>query len=411
LVPVGAWRVRTTPSPYDLKILHFIPVYAPAWKFGGPVRSVSALAEEQARQGHKVTVLTTNAGMTAADGIIPDKWILRNGVDVCYCRQEDGFGIKSTSLEKRVKDRAGEFDIMHLSAIWHPVARAAHNAARLGRVPVIVSPRGGLGPYAWQRRRWLKKIYYDLFERAHLKAAAGFHFTSSSEALESAQFIFRQPACVVPNGIDESLWRRNELAAIDWRAAQGFAKSDLLLLYVGRLHHKKGLEILPATLVKVQLAFPGQRLRLVLVGPNENGTLQQLEKEMVRAVSPGCLQWIPTLPAVALATVYSAADIFLMPSFHENFGNSAIEALACGCVSLVSAETGCFEFGDGCGMKSVATHDSDQWADAITEIFKSGRNVVTGNERTKLFSRVGLRATATEIVRFYQTIQTKPKNI
>jgi glycosyltransferase involved in cell wall biosynthesis len=327
-------------------------------------------------------------------------------VEVCYCGQEEGFGIKSSSLEKSVKDRVGEFDVMHLSAIWHPVARAAHQAARQKGVPVIVSPRGALGPYAWQRRRWLKKIYYALFEREHLKAAAGFHFTSKSEALESAKYIFGQPSCVVPNGIEESLWRRNELAGLNWRLAQGFAKSDLLLLYAGRLHHKKGLAILPAALAKVQPAFPNQRLRFLLVGPNEDGTLQQLENAMVQVGLPGCLHRMPTLPEVALPVIYSAADIFLMPSLHENFGNSAIEALACGCVSLVSAETGCFEFGDGCGMKSVATHDSEQWADAIAGIFQSGRTVVTSNERTELFKRVGLDATAAEMIRFYQTFQT-----
>jgi hypothetical protein len=57
-------------------------------------------------------------------------------------------------------------------------------------------------------------------------------------------------------------------------------------------------------------------------------------------------------------------------------------------------------------MKSVATHDSEQWADAIAGIFQSGRTVVTSNERTELFKRVGLDATAAEMIRFYQTFQT-----
>lgn len=389
-----------------MNILHFIPVYAPAWSYGGPVRSVSMLAEEQARQGHRVVVLTTNAGLTAADAIVADKWTIRNGVAVCYCRQEKGFGIKSTSLEKSVKARVGEFDVMHLSAIWHPVARAAHRAAHEKRVPVIVSPRGALGPYAWRRRRWFKKIYFALFERPHFKAAAGFHFTSKSEAAESAPHIFGQPVCVVPNGIDKNLWRRDEPSGLAWRLAQGMAKSDLLLLYTGRLHHKKGLGILPAALAKVQQAFPARQVKLVLVGPNEDGTLQQLEKAMVRVAMPGCLRWIPTLPEVALPAVYSAAEIFLLPSLHENFGNSAIEALACGCVSLVSAETGCLEFGQGCGMSSVNKHDPVQWADAIIGLLERGRGIVTNDERTELFRRVGLHTTAAEMIRFYQTMQT-----
>lgn len=390
-----------------MKILHFVPVYAPAWSFGGPVRSISMLAEEQSRQGHRVAVLTTNAGVIPADEIVPDQWTVRNGVKVCYCRQEAGFGIKSTSLEKRVGAIVGEFDVMHLSAIWHPVARAAHHAARRVGVPVIVSPRGALGPYAWRRRRWLKKIYHAFFERKHFRAAAGFHFTASSEAAESARYICGKPFCIVPNGIDGNLWRRDEAAGRAWRLAQGFAESDLILLYAGRLHHKKGLGVLPTALVKVQHAFPERRLRFVLVGPNEDGTLQELEREMVRVAMPGCLRWVPTLPDVDLPAIYSAASVFLMPSLHENFGNAAVEALACGCVPLVSAETGCLEFGRGCGMRSVPRHDPEIWGDAMVELLQCGRNLLANDDRAELMRRVGLHQTAAEMTRFYKTIQSQ----
>ena len=387
-----------------MKILHFVPVYAPAWSYGGPVRSISALAEEQVRQGHEVAVLTTNAGLDVVEGVVADKWTGRNGVEVCYCRREAGPGIKSSSLEERVRVRVGEFDVMHLSAIWHPVARAAHHAARRRGVPVIVSSRGALGSYAWQRRRWLKKIYYALFERSHFKTAAGFHFTSKAEAAESGPYILGKPYCVVPNGINENAWRRNEPAALAWRHAQGFGKNDLLLLYVGRLHHKKGLGVLPSALAKVQRAFPGRPLRFVLVGPNEDGTLGQLQKEMARVAMSRCLVWISTMPEGELPPVYSAANIFLMPSLHENFGNSAVEALACGCPALVSAETGCLEFGYGCGMRDVPRHDSECWADAITETLQRGPGQLTNEHRLELIRRVGLRSNAAKMVGFYEAM-------
>jgi glycosyltransferase involved in cell wall biosynthesis len=362
------------------------------------------LAEEQARQGHWVAVLTTNAGTTAADGVVADERTMRHGVEVCYCARKPGFGIKSPSLEQAVRDRVGEFDILHISAIWHPVARAAHSAAHRHGVPVIVSPRGALGPYAWRRRRLLKIAYYFVFERAHFKAAAGFHLTSEKEATESTPYLFDRPYRIVPNGIDEQRWRRDEPAGRAWRVAHGIAKDDWLLLYVGRLHHKKGLEVLPAAIAEAQRSVRNQALRLVLVGPNEDETLQRLENGAWQQLPAACLRWVPTLPEAALPAIYSAADVFLMPSLHENFGNSAIEALACGCRVLVSADTGCYEFARECGMAAVGSHSPAAWAGAILRAVRDGRRQVGSREREQLLARIGLPVTATTMIGFYAEI-------
>jgi len=362
------------------------------------------LAEEQARQGHDVTVFTTNAGL--ASGEVPDSGgcILRHGVKVHYFVRQEGLGIKSHELESAVGKRIKEFDLMHLSAIWHPVARAAHAAAKKCRVPVIISPRGALGSYAWSRRRWLKVAYYALFERRHFQAAAAFHFTSQKEESESKRYCFQRPSSIIPNGIDHRFWARNETAGSFWRTTQGISADERVILNVGRLHHKKGLEILPETLAILRDKCPGEKIRLVLVGPDEDGTLGRLRVLAARFGVQGGLTWVPTMQDMELPAVYSAANVFVLPSLHENFGNSAIEALACGCRSLVSTETGCLEFGAGCGMEAVSEHSPSAWAGAIAEGLTHEPVTFKGSVQRELWARVSLQATAAEMLRFYESI-------
>ncbi len=140
-----------------LKILHYIPVYAPAWQFGGPVLSVSQLCEQLAVQGHEVEVFTSNTGLAEKNNIPFNQPILRNGVQVTYFEQERGMGIRCPGMEEAVKQRAKEFDVIHITGIWQRTSRAACHTAKKFGVPYILSLRGALGPYSWQQKS-LKKI-------------------------------------------------------------------------------------------------------------------------------------------------------------------------------------------------------------------------------------------------------------
>ena len=404
MVAVGPWRVLRTPLPYALKILHFIPVYAPSWSYGGPVRSVSVLAEEQARQGQEMTVLTTNADLAKAAYPGDGRPVQRNGVTVHYYEGNLARGIVSPALEEAVGVHVARCDILHITAIWQRTARAAHRAAAKYRKPVVVSPRGALGPYAWKRNRLAKVAYHYLFERHHLRRVAGFHYTSRQEAAESAPYGFGRPACVLPNGLSEASWLRNEAAGSAWRTQLDIPREAQLLLYVGRLHHKKGLEILPAVLSRVMAARGGTMIHLVLVGPDEDGTQGRLTEAARHSGFGGRLHWVPTVPEAELCAAYSAADLFVLPSLHENFGNAAIEALACGCPALVSAETACLEYGAGLGMSGVGQHTPEAWTAAILSELDQSSSRLGTRERATLMQRVGLPSTASAMVSFYESL-------
>jgi glycosyltransferase involved in cell wall biosynthesis len=159
-----------------------------------------------------------------------------------------------------------------------------------------------------------------------------------AEQEECSRFRPLAPGFVVPNGIDLGAWRPDPEGARAWRARHGLEAADRVFLNSGRLHHKKGLELL----VEAAAGLPGdQRWKLVFAGPDEDGTGGRL-RELSRAAGLSeRVIFTGALDTRELAAVYSAADLFLFPSLNENFGNVAIEALACGTSLVLSPEVGC----------------------------------------------------------------------
>ena len=167
----------------SLKILHYTPTYAPAWKYGGPILSISQLCESLTNIGQSVQVFTTNAGLKENEKIDSNKQLDRNGVSVTYFDSNYLFGIHSKNLENAVCKKIKNFDIMHISGIWQPTSYRACLEARRQNIPYIISPRGSLCPYSWQQKKIKKRIYYLIREKYNVFNASGIHYTSIQEKL------------------------------------------------------------------------------------------------------------------------------------------------------------------------------------------------------------------------------------
>ncbi len=344
-----------------MRILHYIPTYAPAWSFGGPVRSVSSLCEGLSRRGHTVTVFTTDAGLESDRDIIRGAAIDRNGVEVRYFRRTAGWGIKSPEMENAVKNYVSKYDLIHVTAVWQRTGPAACRAARKGGVPYVISPRGALGPYSWARGRIKKRLYYAIFERSNLLNASGFHYTSKMEMAECQTFKFGKPHSIIPNSLNLQGWSRDNTARSYWRKILGCDQNSLLCLYAGRLHHKKGLEILPGILARIQ-NIPW---RMAIVGNDSDGSGKRLAQDFASQKLGARVNFLPAVKPAQLPGLYSAADVFLMPSHHENFGNVAIEAAVCGCYVLASVETAVAEQLEQLGAGTRLPRVTQVWSDAI----------------------------------------------
>jgi glycosyltransferase involved in cell wall biosynthesis len=341
-----------------MRILHVMPVYAPAWQFGGPVLSVSRLAEGLARLGVDSRVLTTNAGLPQLPPQELGRPLRRNGVSVTYHPVDQADGpIRSRALLEALPAALEGVDLLHISAIWQPLGIPVQRAALRRGIPVLASLRGALGPYSLRRGWWKKLPWFLLRERPLLQRAAGLHVTSLQEERELAGLGLRAPRFLLPNPLDLETLRPDPPLGLRWRISRGLAVDIPLLLVCGRQHHKKGLDLLPTALAPLAR----RSWQLVLVGRDDDGSGAQLRAGLEQAGLGGRVQWIDTLPAGDLAGVYNAADLLLLPSRHENFGNVVIEALACGCAALISDRTGVAAELEAAGIASVLPRRAELW--------------------------------------------------
>ena len=321
----------------DLNITHAIPVYAPAWQFGGPVLSVSRLCEALAQAGHHVKVLTTNAGLPHLSQEELGRPVDRNGVSVTYFPVDQQKGtIRSRVLEELLTDSLQGSDLVHISTIWQPLGIPIQKEAYRLKIPVIQSLRGALGPYSLTKGWWKKIPYYYLSERPWLQKAAGLHITTVQEQQELAKLNLKAPCHLLANPIDLEKLKFNAAQGQQWRQKYNINRITPLFLICGRQHHKKGLDLLPSVFKELK----NLDWKLILVGHDDDGSGQQFINGLKHFNLASRLIQMPSQPNRELTSIYNAADLLLLPSRHENFGNVVIEAMACGCAVAISNRTG-----------------------------------------------------------------------
>ena len=352
-----------------MRILHYIPVYAPAWQFGGPVQSTSILCETLAALGHQVTVFTTDAGLgekfTGAIG----RCMVRNGVGVWYFKASYALGIHSRGLTEAIGRRCTEFDLIHVTGVWQPTSIAACRAAKRSGVPYVISPRGALSPYSRRQKLLKKLVYYLLFERRHAFGAAGIHYTSRMELEECVRLGLPGRTCVIPNAVSLSRWGRDEAAGAQWRREMDLTPDEFALINVGRLHHLKGLDLLPAALAPLA----GLKWRMVFIGPPEDQTRNELQAAFRRLGLIDRVRFFDVLAPERLVGAYSGADLFLFPSRHEGFGNVVIEAMACGCPVVLSDQVGAGDHVKDLALATVLPRDVEHWTTHLEARMRRGR--------------------------------------
>lgn len=347
-----------------MNILHVTPLYAPAWQFGGVVRSVSTLAESCVTAGANVSVITTNIG-TPYERHTEPHTELRQGVQVTYCpARRTPIGILSRDLTRAVAAALPVTNICHITGVWQPSVLAAARLCSNKGVPYVTSPRGALSPYSF-RDGWLKKrVYYALCEHAVQRNASAVHATSPLEDRELRSLLPRAHVQVIPNTCDLTRWFPDGERAAEWRCTHGFGPATPVFLHVGRVEPKKNLSFLGEVARRLP---PASDWRFVLLGPAESSELAR-----VKASFRGLSDRLVTLPGTGsegeLRGAYSAATCLVMPSFHENFGNVVLEAIFCGTHVIASDQVGIAGMIADSAYVAAVPLIAERWADSLVPI-------------------------------------------
>jgi glycosyltransferase involved in cell wall biosynthesis len=308
-----------------IKVLHVISGIDP--RGGGPAEALRGLATAQATAGLNVRVLATFA---PGDDLGFSAVLEARGVAVRLvgpCRGRLG---RHPDLVAATGQAVAAADVVHVHTLWEEVQHQAARAARLSAKPYLIRPCGMLDPWSLRQSRLKKLLYLFWRLRRNLNAANALHFTSRAERDGTAQLGLRPPAIVEPNGIDVSEYA-NLPPPGTFRQRWGIPAGPTVLLFLGRLHPKKGLDLLLPAFARL-----GGDSLLVVAGPGEEGYRLRLKKETNRLGIADRVLFTDMLLGSDKLAAFADADLFVLPSYQENFGIAVAEAMAAGLPVVVS---------------------------------------------------------------------------
>ena len=253
--------------------------------------------------------------------------------------QELGRALRASGTVVRINEPlppgAGAGDVVHFHGLWEwGHLGIARECARLG-VPFVVSPHGMLEPWAWKHKWWKKRPYFALFERGRLRRARALLATSESEAAQLRGFFPRQRVAVIPLGLTGTA--RPSYAPA--RSSLGWREDEWVLLFLSRIHPKKGLDILLRSLVEVGQSVPANA-RLVIVGdgdPAYLGSLRQYCSSHSEQLPR--IDWVGAIWGEERWRYFQGADLFCLTTHSENFGLAILESCQVGTPVLTTDTT------------------------------------------------------------------------
>ncbi|WP_295404159.1 glycosyltransferase [uncultured Thiocystis sp.] len=349
-----------------MNILHVITTLSP--RYGGPTTVLKALARQQVQAGLNVTICTTNADHPK--GILdvpPNVPILEDGVTTWYFSVDFHPLVVSRSLWHWARRSLHTFDLVHIHGLYRfPLTYCARLARKQG-IPYVISPHGALDPYLYARSTaslGLKRLYERWFDLPNLHGAGAIHYTAEDERRLAAFLQLRAPSFVVPNGID---WAPFDQLPPRGAFRQAMSIGDApLVLFLGRLHHKKGLDILVPAFDQVRRSLP--HARLAIVGPANDDYGDQVRAWVRERGLEQAVVFVEFLTGIELVQAYVDADVFVLPSYTENFGMTVVESMACALPVIISRHVNIHHEVTEEGAGLVTECDADEVARAILEL-------------------------------------------
>lgn len=336
-----------------MKILHATPYFAPAFVYGGPPRSVLGLCRGLARAGADVLVVTTNANGDTDLAVRTDDFTDVDGIRVRYLRRafpRRYFGVRG--FREASRSLLPGTAVVHLHGCWNALTWRTAWACRRARVPYVVSPRGMLTNWSLQHSGLKKQLALEIVERRVLSGAALIHATTEAERRAIEDVGVRRPIVVVPNGIDPSSLVADSHVVREFRSRFAIDERDVVVLYLGRLHEKKGIDTLAEAVRLARSRTP--EVKLIVAGQGDPRFEALLHARFAGLVQSKSLHFTGHLDGSDRAAAFAASDIFALTSHSENFALSVGEAMATGLPVVVSRE---------CPWPQIDTWIAGRWVD------------------------------------------------
>lgn len=388
-----------------MKVLHVIASMSP--DAGGPVTSVQGLTRALVHEDVYCEIFTVRRDGSEAE-VTRDSPIPIHQFEPGFLARFWNAYSKRLANVLRNRLASGTFDLVHVHEPWHYPGFVAFRAARKYTVPYILTPHGALDAWCLQQKAMKKRIYTRLIQNHILKFADALHALTQEERARVMELGYETPVRVAPNGIDLAPFEET-FNVSDFLARHPGLLGKRVILFLGRLHPIKGLEVLTRSYIKISRMF--KDAALLIVGPDGDGIQKQMEATLKtasaldRTVFTGMLTGRDKLVALA------SADMLVLPSHAEVFGHVILEAWAAGLPVIVSRR---------CGLATnVSEHDAGLVVEpnddiALTQaihavLLDSKLRVRMGDNGRKLVKeKYSWRAVAASMADLYRTLVDSP---
>jgi glycosyltransferase involved in cell wall biosynthesis len=362
-----------------MRILNATQSYAPFFEFGGPPVKVKALAEGMAKKGHEVGVLTADWGLDERLKKLPNeppaeaspfgRKRVVNGVTAVYL--PNWFHYRATSwnpaLGRYLRARRKDFDVAHIYGLYDLMGPRVAQECRKRRIPYVVEPIGMFVPIV--RNFWLKSVYHRVWGRAMFEGAAAIIATAEQEREEllsggiaKEKLVLRRNGVEIPTEFPQPGSFRESLK---------IGKQERLILFLGRLSQKKSPDLLLRAFAGLrEKSHEADTTHLAFVGPDESGMKVRLQGMAAQLGVSSQVHFHPPIEGDAKWAAYRDADIFVLPSQNENFGNTAAEAVGAGTPVIVTEQCGIAPLlKDTAGL--AVRHDEMELREALANLIAS----------------------------------------
>lgn len=313
---------------FKMRILHVVPSFAPCFAHGGVVNASYQIAKKQVEDGHDVTVYTTdscNERLRFEDNYNVDV----DGIKVFYFKNLSN-NIKNkltidtpVSAISHIRRTIADFDIIQIHEHRHSLAIATHRYAKKNHIPYVLQAHGSVLPF-FQKEK-LKDIFDRLwgFDILH-DASRVFALTEVEKEQYLKMGVAEDRIEIVPLGINLDEYA-NLPETGNFKSRHGIDAEDRVILFLGRIHEIKGLDLLVNAFDKIE----NDNVKLAIVGGDSGfkDTLDEMIEErdlQDKVIFPGVLTGRDKIEALV------DCDVFVMPSRYESFTTSGLEAMACG---------------------------------------------------------------------------------
>jgi len=338
-----------------------VPSYKPAYVYGGPIYSISALCEAQAALGHKVTVFTTNANGANNLDITLEMVQTINNVEIVYFPRITGDHTHiSPKLWLKLFMDAKKFDIIHLHSWWSVLMIGCAWILKMKGVKFVFSPRGMFSNYSFNHNvNPIKKgIFFNMLTKPVLRKQI-FHATALSEEKEIKELFGENTnAFTLPNLL--------QFPELPLSAIQNRSQNDAInLLFISRVDRKKGIELLlkAVQLLKVE----GVNVLLTVIGSSSDDYIQEL-KDLTHSLNINeIVEWKGSVEWKAKFDDILNTDILVLPSYNENFANIILETLYAGRPVILTKYVGLSDYVSNNNMGWVIDTNPEDIVAAVKE--------------------------------------------